>query len=290
MDALKEIQAKQQEWAKDKRYDLVGGTLLGGEPKGEKNYVKTIDENLYRPLSTQSRKDFEAGNGHETQDECRLAKMKALHSSSALVVNFFQYWRDQADKSPLLEALALPKELTVMEFEKRLIISDKYKNKFRMPAHLDVMLSDGVKYVGIESKMTEPYNPSKKPSSFTDTYFLKEYESSLWKDLSTLRELAQGISTKGKRFKYLDAAQLIKHILGLRNSYGSEFELMYLWYDVESAEGKKHCEEANEFMEITKRDKVRFRHITYQEVFSRLKSNCGNSHKEYSDYLTERYF
>lgn len=284
MSAKKKIQKVQREWAKSQALKLTGGTIRDGKCVGEKNYVKDVSKNLYEPLTKQSRKEYEKGDGQELQDKGnRLAKMKALHSSSALVVNFFQYWRVQTDKSPLLNALGLTGKFVNMEFERQLRVCEN-KRKFPKLANLDVMLSDGVKYVGIESKFAELYANGK--SSFSKAYFAEE---SLWKGLSALHKLAQELTSKSKRFKYLDAAQLIKHILALRNS-GAEFELLYLWYDVDGEDGRKHCEEADEFANIAKNDGVQVRQITYQKAFSTLKSNCGNAHKEYCNYLEERYF
>ena len=283
MSAKTKIQKAQREWAKSQALKLTGGTIRDGKCVGEENYVKDVSKNLYKPLTKQSREEYAKGDGQELRDTGhRLAKMKALHSSSALVVNFFQYWRDQTDKSPLLNALGLTDKFVNMEFERQLRISEN-KRKFPKLAHLDVMLSNGVEYVGIESKFAELYTDGK--SSFSKAYS----EESLWKGLSALHKLARELSAKSKRFKYLNAAQLIKHILALRNS-GTEFELLYLWYDVDGEEGKKHREEANEFANIAKNDGVQFRHITYQEAFSKLKINCDNAHKEYCNYLSDRYF
>lgn len=86
------IQTKQQSWARRKGFELVPGTI-GSD--GEKNYVNDLNQNLFAPLSKENDNSFGQGNGNETQDgENRLSKMKALHSSSALAVNLFQYCRE----------------------------------------------------------------------------------------------------------------------------------------------------------------------------------------------------
>ena len=47
-------------------------------------YLPTIQENLFRPLSAQTKAEFQAGAGNEIIDRSSApAKMRALHSSSA---------------------------------------------------------------------------------------------------------------------------------------------------------------------------------------------------------------
>jgi hypothetical protein len=52
-----------------------------------------VVDNLFQALNESTRKAFEQGSGSELQDTAsRPAKIKALHSSSALAVNFFDRW------------------------------------------------------------------------------------------------------------------------------------------------------------------------------------------------------
>lgn len=62
--------------------------------KGETNYLHSLANNLFEQLTPQNLTYYNSGDGHETRDsKTRLAKMKAIHSSSAIVVNLFQYWQ-----------------------------------------------------------------------------------------------------------------------------------------------------------------------------------------------------
>lgn len=104
MNGLDFIKSKQQSWAKRKGFNAVGGTLPG---RGEANYLPDLTDNLFEPLSEGNLLSFQKGNGNETKDsKTRLAKMKALHSSSAIVVNLFQYWQGK-DVCPILKACKL---------------------------------------------------------------------------------------------------------------------------------------------------------------------------------------
>lgn len=104
MNGLDFIKSKQQSWAKRKGFNVIGGTIPN---RGEKNYLFSLDDNLFEPLSKENLASYKSGDGNETKDsKTRLAKMKALHSSSAIVVNLFQYWQGK-DVCPILNACKL---------------------------------------------------------------------------------------------------------------------------------------------------------------------------------------
>ena len=109
MNGLDFIKSKQQSWAKRKNFNLLGGTIPN---KGEKNYLYSLADNLFEPLSKENLDSYNSGDGNETKDsKTRLAKMKALHSSSAIVVNLFQYWQGK-DVCPILNACKLTSRTT----------------------------------------------------------------------------------------------------------------------------------------------------------------------------------
>lgn len=82
-----------------------------------RGYMSSVGENLYQPLSSSASAGFLKGSGSELVDTpLRPAKMKALHSSAALPLNFFDYWTDRSP-APLLTALGLGIAPTSIEFE-----------------------------------------------------------------------------------------------------------------------------------------------------------------------------
>lgn len=90
----------------------------------------------------------------------------------------------------------------------------------------------------------------------------------------------------------MDAAQLVKHILGLSANYQEKrvkFRLLYLWYDVLGEDGAEHRREIEQFASIAQKDNILFRHITYQEVIATLAKDYREGNEAYIDYLTERY-
>lgn len=85
MRGLEFIKSKQQSWAQRNNFELIGGTKNN---KGETNYLHSLANNLFEQLTPQNLTYYNSGDGHETRDsKTRLAKMKAIHSSSAIVVN-----------------------------------------------------------------------------------------------------------------------------------------------------------------------------------------------------------
>ncbi|OYU82527.1 MAG: hypothetical protein CFE24_15270 [Flavobacterium sp. BFFFF2] len=290
MNGLKYIQAKQQNWAKRKGLALFGGTIPN---EGEKNYLNSITANIFNEqLSEETDKNFKEGDGNETKDSTtRLAKMKALHSSSALPVNVFQYWQEK-DVSSILSACRLINRRpfnsdtlpNAVQFEQKFEICDN-KIDFPKKPNLDVVIEYDHNVYAIESKFTEPY--SKVPKGLSDKY---RSEVSFWNGLPHLQDLANKISPDNNDFKNLDAAQLIKHILGLKKQLGkSGFTLLYLWYDVIGNDGVAHRKEIEKFAEIAKKDNVKFRHITYQEVIMNLSNEFYFGNEVYINYLTDRY-
>ncbi len=84
-----------------------------------------------------------------------------------------------------------------------------------------------------------------------------------------LEKLAREINPDDKRSAYLHAAQLIKHILGLKACCGNkDFRLLDLWYDVLGKEGADHRVEVEDFTSITKSDGIHFHGMTYQELIN----------------------
>ena len=288
MNGLDFIKSKQQAWAKRNGFELLGGTI---PDRGEKNYLYNLTDNLFEELSKESLDCYNSGDGGETRNtKTRLAKMKALHSSSAIVVNLFQYWTGKT-VVPLLYACKLCSESakgvsTTIKFEEKFEIS-KDKAQFPFSPNLDVVIGGSQSLVyAIESKFTEPYS-SRKHSGIKQKYIDNPF---FWNGLPNLYELAKEICPSDNKFQYLDAPQLMKHILGLKKKHNKVgFRLLYLWYDVVGEKGYEHRKEIEQFAEIAKKDNINFSNITYQEVIITLTKKLYDGNESYCDYLTNRY-
>jgi len=287
MSASDYIQTKQQIWADNQGIELIGSK---GD-RGKRMYTNTLNENLFLPMNSTVKQAFDEGDGKEiNQEDGFPAKMQALHSSSALAVNVFQYWMDK-DISTIAFACGLcnlnnPHPESIL-FEKKFRIKGIRGN----PPNLDVVIENSgesyIKAYGIECKFTEAY--SGRGSHGLNKKYLERPD--LWETIPNLHEFARSISPNDEVFNHLHPAQLIRHILGLRGFYGKQnYRLLYLWYDTLGEEGYKHKEELDIFTRICKADGVKFHSMTYQELISRLRINYLEEHSEYIKYLSNRYF
>lgn len=287
MNAYEIILSKQIQWARNKGYELIGSK---GE-RGRQAYTKSLEENLFEPLAKSTRKQFESGDGNEIQGSPESpSKMQALHSSSALAVNIFQYWQRKALPNVITAACGFCNKgseyVSQIDFERKFPI----RSKFIVPPNVDVVLSGEEKVkqylFAIECKFTEAYSSERHPG-LKDKYLLEE---NLWSKLPNLHLLANKINPKDSEFEFLHAAQLIKHILGLQiEAKGKNFKLLYLWYDAFGYAGAKHREEIEEFSEYARKDEITFISKSYQELIISLANDYREDHPEYIHYMTERY-
>jgi len=284
MNASDQIIAKQIEWAKNKGLNLIGSA---GD-RGRKVYSTKVSDNLFQPLNLKSRQELESGDGGELKSNTEQpAKIQALHSSSALGINLFDYWREASDFSLLFSACGLSRAGNPLSGEIKFEQKFKIDDHFKYAPNLDAVFypSDKSKVFAIECKFTEPYS-SRRHGGLDQKYFTNGL---VWKNLSATKILAQEISPDDSRFRYLHAAQLIKHILGLNRKFGhSRYRLLYLWYDALGESGFKHRQEVEEFSEAIRKDGVLFHATTYQELIVCL-SKYRDQHNKYVKYLTDRY-
>jgi hypothetical protein len=269
-DSAKSILAAQVRWSR--------GRPLDSE---RSHYVAKSQDNLFlRRLKPETEAEFLAADGAELSDTGkRPAKMRALVSSSALAVNFFDAWRDE-DKRQLSVALGLPREIEALRFEWR---PDNYPVRPRSP-NLDLLLTlAGGGRVAVESKFTEPYTgaaPGLSKKYFPGT-------PGLWAaaGLGAVQTLAD---TLRPAWQYLDVPQLLKHMLGLASDPNSPTILLYLWYDTGLADARIHGEEVARFSEQVGGDRIRLVPKTYQEVFESLSPGFEPA-EGWRAYVGDRY-
>lgn len=273
-NALSRILQRQQDWVAER------GIIV--EPPG---YTETVEANLLQKLHPETTKDFERGDGGELGRHGHRGKMQALRSSSALVVNVFDYWRDRP-KTWIAKGLSLSSEPSSLCFEA------KFENGLRQghSPNLDlaIVLADK-RIVAVESKFTETYTRVSRKEPFKDKYF--PAGSGRWHDLRlpNCQRLADRLRRGDARFLYLNAAQLLKHALGLAQPEVGAVTLVYLWYAVPSSEATQHEKEVEEFTREIGAE-LDFRALTYQKLFSAALRDVGAAHAAYVDYIGERYF
>lgn len=207
--------------------------------------------------------------------------MQALHSSSALACNVFDYWRAR-DTSGLAACLGAVAPLQI-EFER------KYPTGLRGKApNLDVVLRpESGPVIAIECKFLEPYKGH--GPGFGGKYL--DASPGLWERAGYRRceALATALRSGERNFTWLYAEQLLKHVLGLDRA-GEPWRLIYLWYEVPGAAGAGHASEISEFAQVLAADGVQFAAHSYQALFKKIRERAGPDDRAYLTYLGERYF
>ena len=286
MKGMDYIKSKQICWAKRKGLKLFGCEVDKGFPI----YVEKIEENLFEPLTVESKQQFETADGGELNDgPTEKAKMKALHSSTAFAVNVFQYWDSINKVHQIAHACRFcnkeNKTARKIKFEQKFMIHPMFSPCPNVDIIIENNTESRYKVFAIECKFSEPYS-SYKHAGLDGRYI----GLPVWDGIKNAYDLAKSISPTDNEFKYLHSAQLIKHILGLKKKYGkSAFRLLYLWYDVHGEEGYLHRKEIERFSEIVKKDGVNFSAISYQKLISNLVNKYYDGNEYYINYLTDRY-
>lgn len=279
------ILARQTAWAKNRGLALIGSKVERGMPA----YTTELDDNLFQPLLPAVRASFLAGDGGELIGY--PAKMQAVHSSSALAVNVFQYWQAIGQAHVIVAACGLCKPGAAAHY--RLHFEEKHPIApgLGKPPNIDVVFHNHapgakVERLAVECKFSEAYG------MHTGAGLKEKYLAlpGLWDDIPHLRVLAERISPLDSIFAHLHPAQLIKHILALKGQCGTGgFRLLYLWYDVVGGQGDRHREEVAQFAAVAKADGILFYALTYQELIARLDAKHRVAHPAYIAYLTARY-
>mgnify|MGYP003563409767 CR=1 FL=1 len=286
MNGYQYIVSKQTEWAKNQEIKLIGSKVIRGRPC----YTTSLDENLFQPLLPDVRQAFQNGDGGELGNSGMPGKMQAVHSSSALGVNIFQYWKSISNVPAIAVACGLCKKGSEVSYDIR--FEEKYpiNDSFGFHPNIDAVIHNKqgstFKRFAIECKFSEAYG-AHKHGGLKEKYLTCD---DIWDDIPALRAFSERISPDDNEFKHLHPAQLVKHILGMKRQFRSNgFRLLYLWYDVLGEDGKRHRDEAEEFASVAKKDGIRFHSITYQELIVKLARDYRSSHSDYLRYLTERY-
>ena len=223
-------------------------------PLDARGHVARPELNLLPDVRLQDvRPDLEQGSGDEL-----AGKFCAAHSSSALAVNTFGPWRRNPQSLRLLGQTGF----TSLQFERKCPTGLQ-----GIPPNLDVVLETPGVVIGIESKFLEILEP--KPPKFNDSYKpenLPQLEP-CW------AQLLESLKTSPKQ--YLDAAQLVRHYLGLRKRpefKGRKIYLLYLFWEPENwnefPEYRQHRTELAAFQAQVKDSDVTFVWRSYPEMWS----------------------
>jgi hypothetical protein len=268
------IKSRQQSWAK-----------LNECEYNDKGYCSSVESHLFgQCLSVEASVEIAEGHGSEFGDGTTPGKFQALHSSSALAYNWFEYWRHR-DHAPLSNALGLTQPFLTLRFEAQFPTGVG-----RSIANLDVLLTSGDgSLTAIESKFCEPYTPSDKKILIKPAYF--DGGRSRWAEngLPNAQLIADQLHRGVSDFEVLDVAKLLKHMLGLSRRGRPTWKLIYLWHEVPGRTASKHSAELERFSKLLADDARHFAALTYQVLLDRLEPLASSEHSDYLDYLSRRY-
>ena len=286
MNGYEYILAKQIAWASNNGITLVGSK----GSRGRLAYTPNLNKNIFQPLMRDVKASFVEGDGGELGSSGLPGKMQAVHSSSALGVNIFHYWKSVSAIPDIAAACGFCKRGSHVSSDIRFEEKFKIENSFGYHPNIDVVLHNApaakIQKFAIECKFSEAYG-GRKHSGLKHKYLELP---GIWDDIPKLKQFAESICPDDNDFMHLHPAQLVKHILGLKRECGlNGFRLLYLWYDVLGESGKRHRDEVEKFADFAKQDKVKFHALTYQELIVRLATQFRAKHPEYIRYLTERY-
>jgi hypothetical protein len=239
-------------------------------------YALRLEDNMIDGVSRQLfEADYLAGAGRELH-----GKMRAVHSSAALVVNTFARWRER----PATLCLAGATGFDSLRFE-----AVFPTGLGGTPPHLD-LAAQGSELIAVESKFLEYLTP--KPPVFSRSYdtIADSRRDSPWFALVDL------LRREPARFRFLDAAQLVKHALGLMRSPAiANATLLYLYWEplnpADFDEFQLHREEIACVQSMLGGARPLFRSTTYMNLWDdwRRRSADDAGLNTHLDRLGERY-
>jgi len=236
-------------------------------------YASRLEENLIAGVCrSQFDIDYQAGAGREL-----AGKMRAAHSSAALVVNTFAPWRAQIARMTVGGVSGF----NALRFE-----ATYPTGLGGTPPHLDLEAT-GACTLLVESKLLEYLTP--KPAIFSrayDTIADSRCDSPWFGLIAELR-------SHPTAYRYLDAAQLVKHSLGLMRGC-PQATLMYLYWEPLNwrafREFGEHQDEIAEFQESVKAAAVALRAMTYAQLWDEwLLQESDGWIRAHVDRLRQRY-
>lgn len=237
---------------------LKSKEIFRSKPPG---YTRSPEENLVPGVTRDDFwDDLTEGNGNELLDSPRRpAKFCAAYSSSALAVNTFGPFRH----SPGNLVLAGHGDFSRAQFERTCPTPLQ-----GTPPNLDFFAAGSKFLVVVESKFLEPL--VRRNAKFAESYHsvIQNLAEPAWQGMY------QSLLVDPTKFIHLDAAQLVKHYLGIRNTFRDcqvAKVLVYLFWEPTNAEDipeyRKHRQEVELFSREVKDSELLIVGLSYSELW-----------------------
>lgn len=247
-------------------------------------YVSRTGDVLLPTLNVRARRavesDLEGKGGSELRARGEAQpKFHAAHSSAALAANAF---------GPFLEhGTGLPIAARVYEGAASLE-AECPTGLPGTPPTLDLLI-EGDDVLGVESKCTEPFNRH-------EAHFKPAYAEATAKLPRRWREEYERLVEDPLRYRYLDAAQLIKHCLGLRTRFDERrLTLAYIYWTPSNADevgpSVIHTAEVAEFVDRVDDPKMPFVALSYRSLWDEWSTPAQPPWlREHAAALRRRYY
>ena len=214
-------------------------------------------------------RDIARGDGNEMlwerkEQALRPPALHSIFSSCGLALNAFGPWRVKPESLELLGE----SNYRELRFEVKLRI---FPDGRRSP-NLDVVLSDSERLTAVESKLTEHLTGGQHAA------FKPSYEEVISRAHESWQTLYERLKRAPDAFNYLDAAQLVRHYLGIKTQTasggahaGKRPVLVYLYWEPSNAAElqpcRTHAEEIRDLATHVKDPDLSFRVLTYRELW-----------------------
>jgi hypothetical protein len=248
----------------------------------EAGYVADFEQALLEELSpearTEIRRSLEGKGGSELiPRDGAPPKFYAAHSSACLAANAFGPFLGHRTR-----LLFGPREIEGMAQLER-----ECPTGLRgTPPTLDLLVEGDDVVLAVESKCIEPFGPH--PARFSDSY-----DALVGRMGAGWRAEYEALRSDELRFRFLDAAQLVKHYLGLRNTFPQHrVILVYLYWTPTNASALSVCrihrEEATSFAGRVSDHRVSLVPMTYSDLWRRWQE-AGGQLSRHAALLKQRY-
>ena len=206
--------------------------------------------------------------------ELQSGKFESPESSASLVANTLGLFMEQP------EALPPPPDWRGPWAPRVVTLEEQMRFPWAGGRHpwLDVVIESGDDLIGVESKRYEPFRGHTEPK------FSKAFRREVWGlRMARYQWIRDGLSMQPTLFEHLDAAQLVKHALGLRTQAKARKKkrvvLLYLHAEpqrwpvgkrIDDAVHANHRAEIEWFRRMVAGDEVHFLPTSYRAWLARM--------------------
>ena len=252
-----------------------------------KDYLLNLTENLFVPFHNRKDEDylaFKRGKGKELEE-----KLRAPHSSAALCVNFFKYWKenDPVGFYKILWETINKRELdpeeewgeVEYEFEAEHLFGRDESMQTGRPGYIDLEIRtrDGLELIHVESKFTEEFHPIKRYQEH-DISDGKIHNRNAYRKLFAEYFVCEpdDLMNGSELSKYYQLAQRLLFIVENADDHYAGYPsgiVLFLYYDYEGFD-KTLLDFPSIINDIHRED---FKILSYQELFNHIEKSISNS-------------